>query len=485
MDSLDQICLELARRELYERIRYFKPNGGQQRFIDEIARPGAFIVLNGSGNGGGKSYIIVALTAAVMWPALAAPCFSSPIFQKWPYPKRIRIVSTPKEVEEIGAIQTAISELWPRGRFEAMKKGKNYPSQFKSDTNFIVDVMTYEQDAGEFAGPNLGLVIFNEPPPKPIFDESIARLRKGGIAIGAMTSLNENPWITDLFAKADGDKVRVVFADVEENCKQHGVNGTLEHEQVEKILAQYDAEEREARKTGKPLSISGRIFKTFDRAVHVSKHNLVPPEEGVSLYQVVDPAIGKPLAVIYAYVDAAGVVHVYDEHPDFEFHGAKDQDLTVDGYCSIFKAKEKGRAISVRIMDRHFGNVRRTLGGKTLRQEFADCPKENEGPQFEDSYTDTGDAEVETGILKVKEYLAYDKAKPIDGLNRPRFIISPNCINTINSLERWTRDPRTRKPKEDYKDFADCVRYLLMSNPAVESLSAWPSVNRPFYGVQS
>lgn len=481
--ELDQICLELARRQRDERIRYFVPNGGQERFFAEIARPGAFIVLNGSGNGGGKSFSIVALCAAIMWPTLAPSAFSAPIFQKWPYPKRIRIISTPKEVEEIGAIQTAIQELWPRGRFEAMKKGKAYPSQFKSDTGFVVDVMTYEQDAAEFAGPNLGLVVFNEPPPKPIFDESIARLRKGGIAIGAMTSLNENPWIVDLFAKADGGKVRAVFADVEENCRQHGKNGTLEHDQVEQILSQYDPDEREARKTGKPLSISGRIFKGFDRSVHVSKEQLVPPSNDVSLYQVVDPAIGKPLAVIWAWVDLAGVVHVYDESPDYEFQGAKDANLTVSGYCEIFKAKEKGRAIDVRIMDRHFGNVRRTLGGKTLRQEFADCPADGEGPLFIDSYGDAGEAEVETGILKVKDFLAYDKTKEIDGLNRPRLIISPNCINTIQAMERWGRDPKTRKPKEDYKDFADVVRYLVMANPAVEVRREWSVASRPHYGV--
>ena len=436
--------------------------------------------MNGSGNGGGKSFIIVALTAAIMWPSLAAPCFAAGIFKKWPYPKRIRIISTPKEVEEIGAIQTAIQELWPRGRYDALKKGKAYPSQFKTDTGFVVDVMTYEQDASEFAGPTLGLVVFNEPPPKPIFDESLARLRKGGLAIGAMTSLNENPWVVDLFAKADGGKIRSVFADVEENCKQHGTNGTLEHEQIEKILSQYDPDEREARKTGRPLSISGRIYKTFNRSVHVARENIVPPSSDVTLYQVVDPAIGKPLAVIYAYVDPTRTVHIYDEYPDFEFYGARDSNLTVADYAAIFKAKENGREISVRIMDRHFGNVRRTLGGKTLRQEFedVDCI-------YQDSYGDAGEAEVETGILKVKDYLACDTTKTIDGLNAPRLIISPNCTNTIAALERWGRDPKTRKPKEDYKDFADVVRYLLMAEPVHEQPSTWTPSGGGSYGVNT
>src|SRR3990167_4553695 len=249
--------LELARRRRDERIRYFQPNGGQKLWIDEISRPGAFIVVNASGNGGGKTYGLVAILGAVMWPMLAPPSLRSEVFKDWKHPKRLRIISTPKEIEEIGSLQTTIAELWPKGRYEAMKKGKAYPSQFKSDTGFVVDLMTYEQDKSEFAGPNLGLIAFNEPMPRAIWDESLARTRKGGLILVAMTSLYEHPWVVDgILGKHDGKDIRVLYSDVEENCKEHGTNGYLSHAQVEKILGQYDPDERESRKTGKPLSMS-------------------------------------------------------------------------------------------------------------------------------------------------------------------------------------------------------------------------------------
>src|SRR5260221_493916 len=59
--ELDTIAWELARRQLHERVRYFQPNGGQQAFITEISKDGAFIVVNGSGNGAGKTYILAAI----------------------------------------------------------------------------------------------------------------------------------------------------------------------------------------------------------------------------------------------------------------------------------------------------------------------------------------------------------------------------------------------------------------------------------------
>ncbi len=92
-----------------------------------------------------------------------------------------------------------------------------------------------------------------------------------------MTSLGTNPWVVDsILGKANGDDIRVLYSGVEENCKQHGKNGHLEHDQIEKILSQYDPDEREARSSGKPLSLSGRIFKGFDRSVHQPGHGHRP-----------------------------------------------------------------------------------------------------------------------------------------------------------------------------------------------------------------
>jgi len=422
---------------------------------------------------------MVAILSAIVWPGMAPSCFAAPIFKDFPHEKRARIISTPKEIESIGSLQNAIMRYFPTDRYESHRKGKFYPCEWTTDTGWVIDAMTYEQSESEFAGPNIGLTIFNEPPPKPIWDESLRRTRAGGVVLGAMTSLLQNPWVVDgIFNRANGQDVRVIFGDVEENCRQHGKNGNLDHDAIERALSNLDPDEREASRTGKPLSLSGRILKSFSRQVHVAP---TIERTDVSRYMVVDPAIGKPVFAVWATVDATGALHIYDEYPDFEFEGAKDSNLSVRDYAQIFLARECGKEINVRILDRHFGNVRRTMGGITLKQEFA-----QENLFFQDSYQ-VGDigSEVETGILKIKDYLRYDASRPIDNLNRPKLTISPSCPNTIAAAERWARDPKSGKPQEQYKDPMDCVRYLVESNPEVQTVRAYEPRRTAHYGVNN
>ncbi len=470
----------MARREQHERIRYFQPHGGQEEFLRLITEPGAFIVISGAGNGWGKSELLVAIFASIMWPKIASAAFAHPFFSEWKYPKRARIYSKPAELEEIGSLQAAIAKLFPKDRYTSSKGKYSYPSKFKTDTGWDLDLFSYERHESEAAGPNIGLQGFNEPPPQPLWKEAIARSRSGGVILGGMTSLQDNPWIVDgVLYKHNGKDIRVRYGDVCENCKQHGKNGHLEHDQIEKILGQYDPDEREARKSGKPLSLSGAIYRGFNRQAHVSEQEIVPRDSGVAHYNVVDPAIGKPLAIIWSQVDVTGTIQVYDEWPEFDFEGSKDGNLTVKEYAELIRGREGNRGIQTRILDRHFGNVRRTLGGLTLKQEFGEV-----GLEFIDSYHVAENvAEVETGIMKVRDYLRYDRTKPIDGLNRPKLIISPKCRNTIAALERWGRNPDTGKPQEEYKDFCDVVRYLVMANPAIEIDRPWNQGRGAAYGV--
>lgn len=460
-----------------EPIRFFQPHGGQEEFL-ALLDPDTLLALSGAGNGWGKSELLAAILTIAMWPSMAPASMQNPMLTNWQYPKRARIYSSPAELEEIGSLQTAIKRLFPAGRYTAHKGRYSYPSVFYTDTGWVLDLFSYERDHEEAAGPNIGLQAFNEPPPEPLYKEAVARSRAGGIILGGMTSLLKNPWVVDgLFGKHNGKSIKVRYGNSCENCIEHGKNGNLRHARIEQILAEYDDDEREARFSGKPLSLSGRILKGFNRDVHVSKDEFEPPE-GASIGMVMDPAIGKPCFILWRYVDAAGVVHYYDEYPNTPFEGAKDSNLTVKDYAEIIRAKEAGRPVASRILDRHFGNARRTLGGKSLKEEFSE-----EGIEFSDSYT--AQEEVETGILKVKGYLAYDKTKPVDAINRPKVIFSPRCKNAIIAAERWSRHPETLKPTEEYKDPMDCVRYDLMSNPEVETARAWPTQKPAFYGVQS
>lgn len=474
--------MEMARERIP--LRFFIPNGAQEKLIRTVGKREDFIVVTSYPNGVGKTACVFAILAAIMWPP-ATSAFDYPFYREWPFgwPKRIRIATEPELVADDGPIQTESAKWWPKGRYEWTRGGHNFNKRCWTDTDFSIEVLTYDQKKKAFEGKTVAINVFVEPPPKDKLDASIARTRMGGINLLDMTPLADAAHIKDdivdrpviRIAGRDVGKAACLGASIEDACRIHGKNGHLEHDHILQMVSRYDPDEFNARAFGEWQHLIGSILKGFDREVHVRK---MDPEGKSIRGQIVDPAIAKPLASIWAWVDQTGHHHVYDEWPNFDFHGAKDSNLDVKQYAGIFREKEADNEIQKRILDRHFGNARRTLGGKTLKQEFAAA-----GLHYTDSYALAPDVEVETGILKFKEFLAYDRKKPLCTLNFPRLTIDPSCHNFIRSIERWSRNPKTHRPQEDYKDFADLGRYLVMAGLRVEAPRQWGSAGSPHYGV--
>lgn len=321
--------------------------------------------------------------------------------------------------------------------------------------------MTYDQDPSQFEGPSLGLIITDEPPPKPLWSTFSSRLRMGGIILVMMTPLTEAAWFFDEVVPRHQDSI--VYGRMEDACIQHGKNGHLSHENIQRMIAEMSPEEREARAEGKAMYLRGLIFKNYDETVHVLKENIKPPA-GANVWQVVDPAGDKPFASIWAFPDARGDLYVFDEWPNEEFFNMHNSILGVKDYKKIFGDKEVGLNIHRRIIDRHFADVASAAYKRTLRQEFQDI-----GLNYWPSYKAT--EEVETGIIKLREKFTYDTTQPLSALNQPKIFINPSCMNVRKSLSRWSRDPKTGEPLDNpYKDFCDCLRYLVMDSPKVQEI---------------
>lgn len=463
------ILQEMERRHEEHGCKYFEPNGPQERFIKLTGKDDLFVGILSAANGIGKTTLIVNFLANVIFGPQNR-FFDAPIFRHWPYPKRIRFITDPKLVEEIGPFHSEIKKWWPRGRYEALKGGKSYFSQYKAN-GFIVDVMSYDQENKQFEGTTLGAVLFDEPPVRSIWNASIARLRQGGIALVFMTPLTGAAWFFDEVVPRHLENV--VYADIEENCRQHGLRGQLEHEHIQRVIGEMDPEEVEARAHGKAMYLQGLIYKMFDPRVHVLDQHFTPPP-GAQIWQIVDPHADKPFACIWGFADATGTLFQVDEWPNEDFYKMHNCTLGIQDYKRLFAQKEQGWQVTKRIMDRHFAEVRTVHTRKTLREEFSSV-----GLNYELSYHG-GVEEVDVGIVKVRGYLGFDVNKPLDGLNRPAYYVSPKCTNTIKSFQRWALDPQTGKPKDEFKDFMDTVRYWVMANPKHSPPSPQPEYKRLF-----
>ena len=444
---------ELEVRKENERYAFFEPNGAQERALRVIGSGDHMVCVVSTANGVGKTTLVVNLLAHLLFGPQNR-YFDLPLLRNWPYPKRIRYITDQKIVEESGPFPSEIKKWWPKGKWEGSKLGRNYVCQYKVG-EWVVDVMTYEQDLNQFEGGTFGAVIFDEPPKESIWAASVSRLRLGGMLLVFMTPLVEAAWFFDKVVPNHLEST--VYASIEDACKQHGIRGHLEHDHIQKMVAEMSPDEIEARAHGKAMYLKGLVFKTFDPKVHILKEPVRAPLHS-TIYNVVDPATDKPFFGIWAWPHKNGDLYIVDEHPNEDFFKMRNCQWTLPDYKRMYAAKEHGYDVK-RVIDRHFADVRSAAYKKTLREELAEI-----GMHYEPSYS--AEEEIDTGVLKLRQYLQYNTAQPLTSINRPKLYINPHCLNTIRAFSRWSTDPKTAKYQEAFKDPIDVCRYLVMANPS-------------------
>lgn len=461
---------ELQWRRKNEAFEFFEPNAKAEEFVKLFSACKDYPLVFSAANGVSKTATVVNLMANLIWPGRNS-FFNQGIFKAWPYPKRIRYITDPELVKDIGPFHQEVKKWWPQGQWVAEKASKNYFSQYKAG-DWVVDVLTFDQDVKQFEGGTLGLIVMDEPPPQSIYNACIGRLRLGGMLLVVMTPLTHAAWFYDQVVPNIPNQI--VYADIEDACKTHGIRGHLEHENIVKMMTNWPQDEIEARAHGKAMYLRGLIFKQFDSQIHVLKQS-IKSTAGAQVWQAVDPHSDKPFACIWGMPDSRGDIYIIDEWPNDDFYKMHNCQLSVRDYGKIFKDKEAGWNVSKRIIDRHFAEVSGVVNRRTLREEF----QSETGLYFLPSYK--AEEEIETGILKVRQYLSYDTKREVNTLNQPRLFIDPKCTNLIKSLTRWARDPESGKVQDAYKDFPDALRYLLMEDPKI-SQPLPPHVPRKSYG---
>ena len=316
MDLLREIKEEEAHRLLYEKYKFYEPNGKCEEYIAKVGSGKNFIILFSAANGVGKTAASANIVAHLIWGKDSPnKYFDYPLYKDFPYPKRGRIVSDPTNVEK-NLIPT-LKEWFPAGKYKTRKGNKTFESIWDCGDGWNFDIMTYEQDAKEFEAATLGWCWFDEPPTEPIFKATVARMRKGGVIFISETPLYA-AWLYDHIVanpdkslKEKGQRV-YIEAGIESACKQHGIRGHLEHANIERMIAEYSEDEKQARIYGKFQHLVGLRYKMFSRNIHILRPFEIDKKQWV-VYHALDTHPRVNDAGIWIAVDRKGRKIVVDE----------------------------------------------------------------------------------------------------------------------------------------------------------------------------
>ncbi len=415
------------------------------------------------GNGSGKTMIATNILGNLCWGP-QNDWFDNELFRTFKRPFRGRIVSTHKNISE--SIIPKLKQYFPATKYITRKEKQSYEAKWITDLGCEFDIMTYDTDPKQFEGPTVHFVWFDEPPPQTIFGSCVSRLREGGFVIITMTPLYDGAWIFDRidnpFADKDSSKWFLVMADVEDNCKDHGARGTLTHDNIDRMIAEYPSDEREARKSGKPIALSGRVYSQFNKNVHVIPRSKIPTKG--TLIHVNDPHDRKPFALGWYILDDTGDLYVVGEWPNTPYHEMKSSSLVIKDYKDIILDKEKdlGLDAETRIIDARYGNRKSVHTDSTIRDEF-----DSVGLTYINSYTEDKSSIV-AGHQKVKKLLSYDRNQDISSTNKPKLYICDDCINHIYGMLHYGYEEEKNPAKAIkegvklvFKDFPDLVRYAV------------------------
>lgn len=234
-------------------------------------------------------------------------------------------------------------------------------------------------------------------------------------------------------------KVGVVEADIESNCIEHGVRGILEHRHIEAMVSEYTEEDKQARVYGKFQHLTGLVFKTFNRRVHVIKPFLVKPQDFMTI-ELLDPHPRNPDAVMWVAIDPKGRKFIIDE--------IFEKFVSVDDMA--FKIKQKGsqyRIVQRRADPSAWTPDNTDRAGVTLASRLNDLGL---------TYM-MASKQRTMGIQLITDALFY-QANEVNGqleyLQQPMLYVFETCPRTIWEFEHWQYNEFSGKAA-DKKDVSE------------------------------
>jgi len=493
---------------------FWVPNIAQERAVAPwVNPPYPFITLCTLANGTGKTNCLVQDIAGTC----LGPDFVSADWNKSQYytdiakfrdggKLRLRLLCNGDDMKEDGSAYQEIKEWIPCAKIDQKDSNGTYhritiPHPHKVGVSNVIGVKTFNQQQTAHAGTNLHRIWVNEPPPFPVWGETVARTRsKAGqpqchILVyatvvdqqGYLFDILDNELMSDRVAHIEGSswencigeelpesavreltkRGRPVQKDKDGNYITRGVLTRQSIENQIETWKQTDPASVDARTWGEPMYLAGVIFKNFNINVHVVEPYPLP--RNYPIVQVVDPHPRRPDMTGYFMVTPLQQLIGVAEWPLESYELIKTRDYTIEQTCEAWRRLEEELGFERQIVER-WGDPNRFRDpdpetGMTLAQLYAD-----HGFDFNTTINDS----LEYGHRTVESFLYYNHeiraANTSDPAGWPRLRFFRRCNNLVRAITRYSwkekRDPTqalSEQVNQKYKDGADVVRYACVS----------------------
>lgn len=250
------------------------------------------------------------------------------------------------------------------------------------------------------------------------------------------------------------------------SCPQCGrVMGFVSKAGLEEYFKTLPLEMREAREEGKPLFLSGLVYKELDRDKHVYKDFSIL--KSWMKVEVVDPHDARATRWLFGAVAPEDIIINSNPANRIYWYGYLLANGDIEDIVRQVRVKRAIHAYSEPdhvTLDAKFGakSIKTREGETTWEDELYKAGIKN----IRLSHSAPGDIAV--GHKRVKEYLKPHYSK-IQGKEFPGMLFAEEgCAGErgpIQDMWNYQWKPGTSTPEEDFKDFCDCVRYEALEQP--------------------
>lgn len=353
-------------------------------------------------------------------------------------------------------LKAKIDKFCPkRIKYKKLKKN-GVTAYYEFPDGSYIDLKSYTQETDKWAGGDYHIWVFDEPPPKDLFLEAARGVvANDGVIIFGFSPLKKSYYVKeDIIDRKDTleelgiGEILIVKATIHDNP-------TLSSKQKNKLLANCNDTERQAREFGEFTRYSGVVYPEYSEANRIPL-SIVPRD--ITIYQFIDPHPRKPFAAIWIGIDKFGIRYVIAEFPTDPFHRIETSPYRYDNYKEIYGEIEQELSGTFQYEDTVNGGIQ--VFPRRVYKRFRD-PRTNlrdmsSGIDFDIEMKKRGFPIIPAYLpgtrndihQRLRNYLGYDEVQPVDEVNHPMLYIADHLYNTDYSFRHHVFDEYSGKMEE-------------------------------------